>query len=139
MRNNRGFTLMEIMLVVIIIGILAAIVVPNLAGRSEEARQKAALAQIVNFGVALDLFELDMGDYPDKLDDLVKKPSSGKNWKGPYLKNMDSVPDDPWGEKYNYQVDKDTSNYSLFSVGKDGRANTNDDIKPGKSSESDSK
>jgi general secretion pathway protein G len=136
MRNNRGFTLMEIMLVVIIIGILAAIVLPNLRGRSDEARQNAALAQIKNIGVALDLFELDMGDYPDKLDDLVKKPASGKNWKGPYLKNMNSVPKDPWGGKYQYQVDKENSGYSLLSGGKDGRPNTADDINPGKSSES---
>jgi general secretion pathway protein G len=130
MRNNQGFTLMEIMLVVVIIGILASIAAISIKGRKYHAQCNTALVQIAILDTAIDLFALDMDDYPDKLDDLVKATSSGKNWKGPYLKNKTAIPVDPWGGKYQYE--KGSNGYTIFSVGKDGRADTADDIQPDK-------
>src|SRR3989338_5889154 len=106
MRNfkRNGFTLVELMLVVIIIGILVAMVMPRLAGRTEQARQAAAKADIeANIGSALDLYELDNGSYPtseEGLNALLVKPGSAPSWKGPYLKRK---PVDPWGNPYAYR------------------------------------
>ena len=118
MRARSGFTLVEILLVVVIIGILAAMVLPNLVGRSEEARMKVALSDI-NTGIAtaLDMYELDNGVYPDKLDDLLVKPGDLKSWNGPYLKKR---PVDPWGRDYVYKPAADKKDYELLSYGRTG-------------------
>ena len=127
--NRKGFTLIEILLVVIIIGILAGLVVPNLVGRGEEARSQAARADI-NGGLAaaLDLYELDNGTFPDKLDDLISSSGSAKNWRGPYVKK--GLPKDPWGNPYSYKKPgtQNTTSYDLFSTGADGQEGTSDDV-----------
>jgi len=127
--NASGFTLIEILLVVIIIGILAGLVVPNIVGRGEEARRQAAVADI-NGGIAaaLDLFELDNGTYPEKLDNLVRDPGTVKNWRGPYVKK--GIPKDPWGNSYLYKFPgvQNTASYDLSSGGSDGQDGTADDI-----------
>ena len=127
--NSRGFTLIEILLVVIIIGILVSLVAPRLAGRSEEARKQAAKADIDGgISLALDLYEVDNGQYPGKLDELVTKPSGAPNWKGPYLKK--GVPKDPWGTEYVYRIPgtHNSSSYDLYSLGRDKQENTEDDV-----------
>lgn len=132
--NNKGFTMIEIMLVVIIIGILAAMVLPNFSGRGEQARISAARADIdANLSSALDLFELDAGKYPTSeqgLIALVENPASGEEhkWKGPYLKKK-SIPVDPWGRAYVYNSPgtHNTEEYDLYSLGKDG-VESEDDI-----------
>jgi general secretion pathway protein G len=128
-RNTRGFTLIEILLVVIIIGILAGLVVPNLVGRGEEARRQAATTDI-NGGLAaaIDLFELDNGTYPQSLEDLVRDPGTVKNWRGPYVKK--GMPKDPWGNGYVYKQPgvNNASSYDLSSAGSDGQEGTTDDI-----------
>lgn len=129
MNNRSGFTLIEILLVVVIIGILAGLVVPNLVGRGEEARIKAAEADIYGgLSAALDLYELDTGSYPDKLEDLVIDPGSASSWRGPYIKK--GVPKDPWGNPYQYKRpgQNNASSYDLSSSGPDQQANTKDDI-----------
>lgn len=122
MRNNKGFTLIEILLVVVIIGALAAMVVPRLTGRSEQAKIAIAKVDIQsNIASALKLYELDNGGFPTTsqgLDALRKKPTTNPvptNWNGPYL---EKDPVDPWGRRYQYACPGTHSNdYDLYSTG----------------------
>ena len=125
---QRGFTLVEIMLVVAIIGILAALVVPKIAGNSERARVTAAQTDIKSgIGTSLGEFEVDNGFYPQNLQDLLQRPRNAKNWHGPYL---DSLPVDPWGNAYlySYPGKHNPAGYDLWSAGPDGKSGDQDDI-----------
>lgn len=131
-RRTRAFTLIELLLVLVILGVLAAIVVPKFAGRTEQARVTAAQTQIATFGTALDAFEVDNGYYPkgkDGLRDLIVQPRDAQNWKGPYLKTTE-IPLDPWGNPYIYECPgrQNPSGYDLMSMGPDGREGGDDDI-----------
>jgi general secretion pathway protein G len=127
-KTRRGFTLVEIMLVVMIIGVLAALVIPKIAGNSERARVTAATADI-NGGIksALGQYEIDNGFYPKSLQDLLVQPSNAKNWHGPYL---DKLPVDPWQNPYIYYFPgkHNQTGYDLLSVGPDGKEGTDDDV-----------
>jgi len=128
---RKAFTLIELMLVVIIIGALAAMVLPRFVGRGEQAKVAAAKADIQsNIATALKLYELDNGIFPstdEGLNALIVKPSSSQNWNGPYLEKK---PIDPWGKEYKYKSPGDhrTSDYDLFSLGRDG-VESADDVK----------
>lgn len=130
MNRGRGFTLIELMLVVIIISVLIAMALPRLSGRSEEARMKVAKADIeVNIPTALKLYELDNGVFPNSeegIEALFRAVSSSSNWRGPYLEKK---PLDPWGREYKYKSPgvHRTYDYDLYSLGRDG-VESSDDI-----------
>ena len=128
----QAFTLVELLLVLTILGILAAIVVPKFTGRTEQARITAAHSQIATFSTALDAFEIDNGYYPkgrSGLQELVVQPRDTRSWKGPYL-SKGEIPLDPWGHPYIYESPgkRNTSGYDLMSMGPDGREGNDDDI-----------
>ena len=131
---KRGFTLIEIMLVVIIIGILVAMIVPNISGRSEQARKTAARTDIEsNLSTALDLYRMDIGQYPTTeqgLSALLAQPTVAPvptQWNGPYLKKK-KIPKDPWGRDYVYAFPgtHNPESYDLSSVGGDGVESADD-------------
>ena len=133
-KRNRAFTLVEILLVVLIIGVIAAMVVPNLAGRGEHARKSVARADIdTNLDSALGMYELDNGHYPTTdqgLSALLQKPTAEpvpSNWNGPYLKKK-SIPKDPWSRDYVYRSPgaHNTEGYDLSSNGPDGVESADD-------------
>jgi general secretion pathway protein G len=127
---NRAFTLVEMLLVVTIIGILAALVIPKIAGKSEQARVTAAQTDIkAGIKTALDSFEVDNGFYPKSLQDLIQQPGNAKNWRGPYF-DPPQLPVDPWGNPYVYYYPgkHNPNSYDLLSVGPDGKEGTDDDI-----------
>lgn len=99
---QKGFTLVEIMVVIMILGMLAAMVVPNLMNRAERARKNEAKMQIAQLVSACEMYKLDTGAWPDSLDSLLS--NSGKTgWDGPYLKGG-KIPDDPWHQAFTYEV-----------------------------------
>lgn len=129
--RQRGFTLVEMLLVLVILGTLAAIVVPKFAGRTEQAKVTAAQTQISTFQTVLDAFEIDNGYYPkgsNGLQDLIVEPSNAQDWRGPYL-NQD-IPLDPWGNPYVYECPgkRNERGYDIMSMGPDGRSGNDDDI-----------
>lgn len=120
LQSRKGFTLIELMVVILILGLLAGIVGPRFFGNVAKAKQKAAKTQIEIFGTALDSFRLDMGRYPtsaEGLNALRTKPSDGEGWNGPYLTK--ELPLDPWGQAYQYVCPGTHGDYDLYSLGLD--------------------
>ena len=126
LKNNRGFTLIEIMVVIVILALLAALVAPKLIGRSDDAKIADAKVQIRNIETGLKLYKLDSGVYPTTeqgLQSLVEKPTVGQipnNWRaGGYLESK-SIPKDPWKNDYFYLSPGDHGDYDLCTYGADG-------------------
>jgi len=120
-KNEKGFTLIEILIVMVIIGLLAALVAPRMFGKVGKSKQKAAKAQISLFETALDTYRLDVGKYPTSdmgLKALREKPEDVEKWDGPYLPK--DIPLDPWGNAYEYRSPGDHGEYDILSYGADG-------------------
>jgi general secretion pathway protein G len=130
--RTAGFTLIELMLVLVILATLSAIVVPRFTGQSKKAKITAAKTQISQLGVALDAFEIDCGRYPTNVEGLrvlAERPTvDGESWQGPYLSK--GIPVDPWDSEYMYrspgQYNQD--GYDLYSYGPDAKLGGDDDI-----------
>ena len=117
-----GFTLLELLVVMVIIGLLAAYVGPRYFSQVGKSEQSVAKAQIEAFVRALDTYRLDTGAYPSSeegLNALRVKPANASKWNGPYLQK--DIPLDPWGHAYLYKKTTDTKEYELISYGKDGQ------------------
>ena len=118
----RGFTLLELLVVVVIIGLLAGIVAPRYFGQVGKSEVNVARAQIDALEKALDQYRLDVGRYPSTelgLKALVERPASEPKWSGPYLRK--DVPPDPWGKPYVYKLPGEKGEFDLLSYGKDGQ------------------
>jgi general secretion pathway protein G len=118
----RGFTLLELLVVVVIIGLLAGFVAPRYFGQVGKSEVNVAKAQLDALEKALDQYRLDTGRYPDNelgLNALVQKPTNEPKWAGPYLRK--GVPLDPWGKPYLYKIPGEKGEFDLLSYGKDGQ------------------
>jgi len=123
MKRSTGFTLLELLVVIVIIGLLAGYVAPRYFSQVGKSEVQVAKAQIESLEKALDQFRLDVRRYPsaeEGLDALVTRPGSVANWSGPYLKK--AVPADPWGRPYVYRVPGEKSEFQLRSLGRDGKS-----------------
>lgn len=116
-KHNSGFTLIEILVVMAIIGMLAVMVAPNIFNQQAGAQRDAAMSQISSLETALDTYRLDVGEYPDSLEGLIENDSGRAAWNGPYLRR-DTLPKDPWGNDYIY--DAEGRQFTLISYGPDG-------------------
>lgn len=116
--SSRGFTIIELLIVMAILGMLAVMVAPNLFKKAEGARRDATLSQMSALDSALSTHRLDVGQYPDELEGLMENSTGRSSWDGPYLNN--ALPKDPWGNDYQYK--SEGSSYTLLSFGADGRA-----------------
>ena len=124
-RRDAGFTLIEILLVVVIIGILAAVAVPRLTGKVESAQRNAAKQGISVIEGAIDVYEVDNGKLPESLQSLMTKGGEA-NWQGPYLRKAESLKD-PWGTEFQYG--KQGNMYTVVSAGPDLSFGSSDDVK----------
>ncbi len=120
---QAGFTLIEILVVMAIIAMLAVMVAPNIFNQQAGAQRDAALSQISSLQAALDMYRLDVGEYPDDLEGLVENDTGRASWNGPYLRG--DLPLDPWNNAYLY--DSNGREFTLISYGPDGEQGGEDD------------
>lgn len=119
--QQRGFTLVELIVVIAVLAVITAIVAPQLFDKADDAKAKAAAIQIEKVGNAISLYKLEVGSYPGELEDLVSKPSGADNWKGPYLKKKKLLKD-PWNNDLLYLQPGQHGRFDLLSYGSDGQA-----------------
>src|SRR5262245_14202176 len=129
MGRQAGFTLVELLVVLVILGLITAFAVPQVMGYLSSSRIQSAEIQIQRLGGVLDLYRLDVGHYPaeqDGLEALVQRPNGEERWKGPYVTNADSLID-PWQNRYVYKFPGTRGPYDLMSLGADGREGGEDE------------
>ena len=116
---TRGFTLVELLLVLMILALIGGLVLPGIIGKAEGAKVKAAGSQINRLAMAVESFYLDTGETPDNLDVLVKESGGIDGWNGPYVKS--SSLKDPWGREYVYNYPGEHGDFDIYSLGADGQ------------------
>ena len=122
--RNRGFTLVELLLVLVILALIGGLVLPGIIGKAEGAKVKAAQSQIDRLSMAVESYYLDTGKTPDSLDELVEGGGDAAGWNGPYVKK--SSLKDPWGRDYVYQYPGEHGDFDIYSYGADGQAGGDD-------------
>ena len=130
-KGEAGFTLVEMLVVIAIIGLVVGLVGPRVLNYLSESKVKAAKIQIESFSAALDLYYLDNGGYPtanEGLGALFQRPTSASGWNGPYMRSG-SIPLDPWGHPYLYKVPGDHAAYEIDSYGSEGVGNSQTTIR----------
>lgn len=127
-KNQKGFTLIEMLIVMVILGLLAALVGPRMFGKVGKSKQKSAKTQISLFETALDTYRLDVGKYPTTemgLNALRDRPEGVEKWEGPYLPK--EIPMDPWGHAYEYRSPGEHGDFDILSYGADGNPGGEDE------------
>ena len=121
--RQRGFTLLELLVVLVILGLLASLVGPQVLKQLGSSKTKSAMLQIEEYSAALDLYRLEVGRYPttsEGLEALIKKNSNARNWNGPYLTKK-VIRNDPWGHVYQYRSPGEHGEFDLYSLGADNK------------------
>jgi general secretion pathway protein G len=117
--TQGGFTLVELLLVLVILALIGGLVLPGIIGKAESAKAKAASSQVSRLSMAVESFYLDTGNTPDSLDALVNEPGDANGWNGPYVKT--SSLKDPWGREYEYSYPGEHTDFDIVSLGADGQ------------------
>jgi len=117
-KTMKGFSLIELLVVLVILALLGGLVVTNVRDRSESAKSSAAAASVDRLSMAVDEFYLDTGRVPRDLRELIEEPSNVSNWNGPYVKT--SLMNDPWGNPYQYRFPGEVRDFDIISLGADG-------------------
>ena len=116
---QQGFTLVELLLVLVILALIGGLVLPGIIGKAEGAKWKAAHSQVSRLAMAVESYYLDTGTTPDSLEELVNESGDAKGWNGPYVKP--SSLKDPWGRDYDYQYPGEHGDFDIVSMGADGQ------------------
>ena len=117
--TQGGFTLVELLLVLVILALIGGLVLPGIIGKAESAKTKVAASQVSRMSMAVESYYLDTGNTPDSLEDLVNEPGDANGWNGPYIKA--SSLKDPWGRDYEYTYPGEHSEFDIVSMGADGQ------------------
>jgi len=128
-KPRRGFTLVELLLVLVILALIGGLVLPGIIGKAEGAKVKAAASQVDRISMAVESYYLDTGAIPESLEQLVDEPGDADGWNGPYIKR--STLKDPWGRDYEFQSPGEHGDFDIVSYGADGQPggdDTNADI-----------
>ena len=128
-KSQSGFTLVELLLVLVILALIGGLVLPGIIGKAEGAKVKAAASQVDRISMAVESYYLDTGSVPESLDQLVDEPGDADGWNGPYVKK--SLLKDPWGREYEYRYPGEHGEFDILSYGADGQPggdDTNADI-----------
>jgi len=115
-----GFTLIELIVVIALVAVLAAVVAPNLLGKASDANRKSAAIQLEKIANTVELYRLETGRYPETLEDLVNKPAGVERWSGPYVRKQSQLKD-PWGYELVLQRPGENGPFDVISYGGDGR------------------
>ena len=119
--RQRGFTLMELIVVITILALVAVVIAPQMFDRADDAKRKAAQIQIDKVAASIQLYKLEVGSFPETLQDLVQQPAGADNWRGPYLQKK-ALLQDPWNRDLVYVQPGEHGRFDLLSYGSDGAA-----------------